>query len=69
MKNDTIKEIIKLKLKIADNVIDLFPDPIGGRVKELKKTMLEAITEADQEYQNDNKEQKEKGKIKPINID
>lgn len=69
MNNNVIKEIIKLKLKLADNVIELFPDPIAHQAKELKKTMLDAIIEADQENQNDNREQKEKGKIKPINID
>ncbi len=69
MTNNTIKEIIKLKLKLADNVIDLFPEPIGEQAKKLKKTMLEAIVEADQENEHDTREQKEKGKIKPINID
>lgn len=69
MNDSIVKDIIKLKLKIADALLDKLPEGIRDEVGKLQSEFVEAVKKASEEYLEEKKAEKEEKELKSISID
>ncbi len=70
MNEQTLTEVIRLKLKIMETIMNDLPDEIRSPLKQAEKTFLKAVHEATGACLADNtNEVKPANAIKPIPID
>lgn len=64
------KDILRLKLQIGEEVIEMLPKNIQGRVKEKCREILQAVQEIFGEFLwAEGEESQDKGNLKPVTIE
>ncbi len=69
MYEDLIRDMLKVKLKMADSAISLLPPEYRKRAVIFRKSVLRAVHQATKEYMEENTCEEEKKSVKTISID
>lgn len=69
MSDEILKDLISLKLKIVDRMIDKLPEPSRNVVKDMERSFLSALHEATEEYKQEEKKGKENKGVVPVSIE
>lgn len=69
-RQDLVKDILRLKMRIGEEVIGILPEDIQGHVVKRRRAILQAVQEACGEFlaEEGDKDQ-EKGNLKAVAID
>ncbi|MCX7710755.1 MAG: hypothetical protein N2484_13025 [Clostridia bacterium] len=68
--NDTlIKDIVTLKLKIADSFTEMLPRELRENVKQHQKVVIQVLNEVTQEYLADHAQDKKENALKKVSIE
>lgn len=63
-----IKDLLRIKLRIADSAINVLPPECKKEIQALRNGVIKAVHEVTSEYL-DEKPKGDKGAVKPISID
>ncbi len=69
MYEELFKDLLKLKLKIADSAINILPPEYKRKTRAFRNGILKAVHEITKECLEDRHEDEEKNTVKPISID
>lgn len=69
MSDDILKDLISLKLRIMDKMIDKLPEASRNAVKDMERSFLSALHEATREYSEEVKKVEESKGVVPISIE
>ena len=67
-KQDILKNLFKLKLKMIATAVELLPEELCEHAKKLQHSLIKVVNEATGEYLNENKEE-EKESLKTIPVE
>jgi hypothetical protein len=69
-RQDLVKDIMRLKLRIGEEVIGMLPENIQGQVMERRREILQAVQEALGEFLWEEEEKKQdKSGLKPVPVE
>lgn len=54
MNSELMQLLFSTKLKVTDEIIGLLPSPVRGKVREVRKSLIEAVHDATGEYLKNN---------------
>lgn len=69
MNEQTLTEVIKLKLRIMETIVNDLPDDLRTPLQHAKRTFLKALHDATGAYLAEDHEKKAGPDVKPIPID
>jgi len=64
-----LKDLLRVKINMADSIIELLPKKVNKHMKDVHKSIIKVVNEVTMEYLDDENLKKEKTGIKSINIE
>lgn len=64
-----LKDLLRIKLRIADSAINVLPPECKKEIQSLRNGILKAVHEVTKEYLEDKPKEEDKRTVKPISID
>jgi len=62
MNSELLELLFSVKLKVTDEIIDHLPSPVRGKVREVRRSVLQAVHNATEEYLKDDSSSQKSGK-------
>lgn len=68
MNESIIKDLISIKLKMVDALVDKLPQELGNDVRRFQRNVMEALNEVSKEYLENKTVEKHGEKLKNVEI-